>query len=103
MFPMTDPSILYDTHLVHSLFVSLSLWNANGLRTSVVHDVLSHVLNTHVLLVTGLNFTYMVRKYLVLLVEDLAVLLLLSLLPVLSMSPNFLLIIRTLCHLRLPP
>ena len=32
--------------------ISLSLWNANGLRTSVVHDVLSHVLGTHVLLVT---------------------------------------------------
>ncbi|CEP12101.1 hypothetical protein [Parasitella parasitica] len=37
---------------VHSFPVSLSLWNANGLRQSVVHDVLSHVLNTHVLLVT---------------------------------------------------
>lgn len=37
---------------VHSFFVSLSLWNANGLRASVVHDVLSHVLDSHVLLVT---------------------------------------------------
>ncbi|CEP09146.1 hypothetical protein [Parasitella parasitica] len=37
---------------VHSFPISLSLWNANGLRQSVVHDVLSHVLSTHVLLVT---------------------------------------------------
>ena len=31
---------------------SFSLWNANGLRQSTVHDVLSHAMNTHVLLVT---------------------------------------------------
>ncbi|KAK4521576.1 uncharacterized protein ATC70_006900, partial [Mucor velutinosus] len=37
---------------VHSFQVSLSLWNANGLRQSTVHDVLHHVQNTHVLLVT---------------------------------------------------
>ncbi|KAG1120986.1 hypothetical protein G6F42_012638 [Rhizopus arrhizus] len=35
-----------------SRFMSLSLWNANGLKQSVMHDVLSHVLDTHVLLVT---------------------------------------------------
>ncbi|KAF1801394.1 hypothetical protein FB192DRAFT_1473877, partial [Mucor lusitanicus] len=32
--------------------VSLSFWNANGLRQSTVHDVLSHVGSTQVLLVT---------------------------------------------------
>lgn len=32
--------------------IPLSLWNANGLRTSVVHNVLSHTLDTHVLFVT---------------------------------------------------
>ncbi|GAN11787.1 hypothetical protein MAM1_0959c11387 [Mucor ambiguus] len=37
---------------VHSFHVSLSLWNANGLRQSTVHDALSHVLDTHVLFVT---------------------------------------------------
>jgi hypothetical protein len=37
---------------IHSFHVSLSLWNANGLRQSTVHDVLSHVLDTHVLFVT---------------------------------------------------
>ena len=38
--------------LVPPVFISLSLWNANGLKQSTVHDVLSHVLDTHVLLIT---------------------------------------------------
>ncbi|GAN11839.1 hypothetical protein MAM1_1083d11450, partial [Mucor ambiguus] len=48
------PSLLLNNVnvLVPPVSVSLSLWNANGLRQSTVHDVLSHVLETHVLLVT---------------------------------------------------
>ena len=38
--------------LVPPVFVSLSLWNANGLTQTTVHDVISHVLSTHVLFVT---------------------------------------------------
>ncbi|CEP10254.1 hypothetical protein, partial, partial [Parasitella parasitica] len=55
MSPAAATPILHNnnyTHPVHSFNVSLSLWNANGLKQSVVHDVLSHVLDTHVLLVT---------------------------------------------------
>ena len=52
MSSSVESSPMYNNNPVHSLFVSLSLWNANGLRASVVHDVLSHVLNSHVLLVT---------------------------------------------------
>ncbi|KAI8646048.1 hypothetical protein BD408DRAFT_455940, partial [Parasitella parasitica] len=37
---------------VPPVFVSLSLWNANGLRQTTVHDVISHILDTHVLFVT---------------------------------------------------
>ncbi|KAL9537975.1 hypothetical protein PS6_011661 [Mucor atramentarius] len=38
--------------LVPPVFISHSLWNAKGLKQSTVHDVLSHVLGTQVLLVT---------------------------------------------------
>ena len=46
-FPSSPPS----SAPFHSFF-SLGLWNANGLRASVVHDVLSHALSVDVLLVT---------------------------------------------------
>jgi hypothetical protein len=51
---MPDSSVLVNNVNVYvpSVYVSLSLWNANGLKQSIVHDVLSHVLDTHVLLVT---------------------------------------------------
>ena len=38
--------------LVPPVNVSISLFNSNGLRQHTVHDVLSHVLDTHVLFVT---------------------------------------------------
>lgn len=48
-----QPSLLDSFNVpVPPVTVSLSLWNANGLRQTAVHDVLSHVLDTHVLLVT---------------------------------------------------
>ncbi|KAL9536515.1 hypothetical protein MBANPS3_012599, partial [Mucor bainieri] len=37
---------------VPPVFFSLSLWNANGLRQSTAHDVITHAANSHVLLVT---------------------------------------------------
>ena len=53
MSALADNLFSSSVHTSHnSVNISLSLWNANGLRTSVVHDVLSHVLDTHVLLVT---------------------------------------------------
>ena len=55
MCSMPESSVLLNNNVnvyVPSVYVSLSLWNANGLKQSVVHDVLSHVLDTHVLLVT---------------------------------------------------
>lgn len=53
MCSMPESSVLLNNVNVYvpSVFVSLSFWNANGLNQSVLHDVLSHVLDTHVLLV----------------------------------------------------
>ena len=48
MSPLTDPFSI-PTPLRS---FSLSIWNANGLRASTIHDVLSHVLHTDVLFVT---------------------------------------------------
>lgn len=43
---------IYPNTMLPSQSFSLSLWNANGLRATTIHGVLSHVLSTDILLIT---------------------------------------------------
>lgn len=52
LLPSNNNNMQYDTTNNNLPSFRISLWNANGLGTTVIHDVLSHCMSSDVLFIT---------------------------------------------------